>query len=251
MPSKSAVIIMDYAKNCSCTSQDEVQSAHWSNTQVTIHHVMAFINATYVMGPFTHKEAVIFISNDMKHNADGVAHFMSLAYPYLNEKHGLLHVEVFSDCCAAQHRSGKSLADLSNHPGNYDTSITHNYFESSHGKSSAGGLGAIVKHAAKQGVTRRQYTIRNAEELYRFCTDKLAEVGKGVYPSVQKKRANSARILLCGQGDCATTLGEQRCQNHHWPGQVKLRALSCHCENCMGGQGTSSNTEYAGPWRSA
>ena len=42
MPPKSAVIIMDYTENYSCTSQDEVQSAHWSNTQITIHPVVRY-----------------------------------------------------------------------------------------------------------------------------------------------------------------------------------------------------------------
>ena len=112
----------------------------------------------------------------MKHNADGIACFMSQAYPYMKEKYAITHVEVFSDCCAGQYRSAKSFADLSDHPSKYKTTIAHNYFEASHGKSSADG--AVVKHAATYAVTRRQHTIRNAAELYQFCmTSNTSEVG--------------------------------------------------------------------------
>ena len=62
MAPKSAVVIIDYAENDSRTSQDEVQSAHWSNTQVTIHPVMAFINATDSHGTFSNNEAIILFS---------------------------------------------------------------------------------------------------------------------------------------------------------------------------------------------
>ena len=78
----AAVIIMDYAENYACSSQDEIQSAHWVQQAVTIHPMMAFINNSDKAGTITHNESLVFITDDLKHDADGVAHFVSLAYPY-------------------------------------------------------------------------------------------------------------------------------------------------------------------------
>lgn len=189
----SAVVIMDYAENYVCSSQDEIQSAHWVNQAVTIHPMMAFINASDEAGNTTHTEALICITSDLIHDADGVAHFVSTTYPYLQQKYGIQHVEEFSDCCAVQYRCAKSLADISFAT---NVSVNHNYFEASHGKSSADGLGAITKHAASMAVTRRQYAIKNAREFYEFCEKELTDVGRHVFPSQVEKYASSSRAFF-------------------------------------------------------
>lgn len=141
---------MDFAENYSCTSQDEVQSVHWSNTQATIHPIMAFINSSDVEGQITHKESHIFISDDNRHDADAVTKFVSTSYEELKTKHNILHVEEFSDCCAAQYRCSKSICDLSHRASDMGlSSVNHHYFESCHGKNSSDGLGAIVKYNEK------------------------------------------------------------------------------------------------------
>ena len=126
--SASAVVIMDYADNYVCSYQDEIQSAHWVNPPVTIHPMMAFINSLSTQGTTTHNESLIFITPNLKHNADGVEQFRSIAYPYLQKKYKITHVEEYSDCCAVQYRCGKSFADISLVK---EVTINHNYFEPS------------------------------------------------------------------------------------------------------------------------
>ena len=46
----------------------------------------------------------------------------------MKEKHRLLHVEVFSDCCAQYRHTGQHKALLSHHPGDCGISVIHNYF---------------------------------------------------------------------------------------------------------------------------
>ena len=95
--SASAVVIMDYAENYVCSSQDEIQSAHWVNPAVTIHPMMAFINSSSTQGTTTINESLIFITPDLKHDADGVEQFRSIAYPYLQQKYKITHVEEYSE----------------------------------------------------------------------------------------------------------------------------------------------------------
>ncbi|XP_064619490.1 uncharacterized protein LOC135482935, partial [Lineus longissimus] len=260
MKPHSAVVVIDFAENYSCTNQDEVQSGHWGDKpQATIHPVMAFINKGNDHGPFTHKAALIFISDEKKHDADAVATYMSIAYPYLRKEYGVTHVEEFSDCCAAQYRCGKSFADFSFYEHDFAVSVQHNYFESSHGKSSADGLGAVVKHRATVAVTRRQATIRNAEELYQFCVTNFSDVGQSCFPAERKKYTSSARKFFYVKKEdiehqrpsravksvpgtmkihCLKPTGQ--------PYQIETRILSCFCQTCAinPAVGVCDNREY-------
>jgi hypothetical protein len=189
---RCSIIIMDYAENYQCSSQDEVQSAHWSQIQATIHPMMAFVNASDTVGPFTHKEAMVGISSDLKHDTEAVVKFVSLAHEHLTKKFNVRNVEHFSDCAASQYRSRFSFANTSN----MEMTVNHHFFEPSHGKSSADGLGAIVKSEATKAVTRRAYKIGDARELYNFCVKELSSVGQAIFPSQVLHYENSGRVFF-------------------------------------------------------
>lgn len=53
LPAKSALVIIDFAQNYACSLQDEVQSYHWAQEQVTVHPAVAFINHTDQEGQWT------------------------------------------------------------------------------------------------------------------------------------------------------------------------------------------------------
>ncbi|XP_064653111.1 uncharacterized protein LOC135503466 [Lineus longissimus] len=246
-------------------TKTKCKSGHWGDKpQATIHPVMAFINKGNDHRPFTHKAALIFISDEKKHDADAVATYMSIAYPYLRKEYGVTHVEEFSDCCAAQYRCGKSFADFSFYEHDFAVSVQHNYFESSHGKSSADGLGAVVKHRATVAVTRRQATIRNAEELYQFCVTNFSDVGQSCFPAERKKYTSSARKFFYVKKEdkehqrpsravksvpgtmkihCLKPTGQ--------PYQIETRILLCFCQTCAinPAVGVCDNREYVGEWK--
>ena len=56
---------MDFAEDYRCRSQEEIQSAYWSQTQVTIHPVVAYYKKD---GKLTH-QSYVFISNEPSHDA--------------------------------------------------------------------------------------------------------------------------------------------------------------------------------------
>lgn len=139
-----------------------MQAYHWAQTQVTVHPAVAFINEADTNGPFTHKETCVVISDDLKHTAATVASFMKPVNDHLRETYGISHQIQFSDCCAAQYRGKESFADLSFSMQDFGMCTERHYFEASHGKSSADGDSAVVKHAATRAVTNGQVLIRNA-----------------------------------------------------------------------------------------
>ena len=142
LPENHAVFVMDYAENYSCRYQNEVQTAFWDQMQVTIHPVMVYYHKVIDDKKVLVKHSVIGISDDTKHDADGVHAFEArvlevLAGAGLN----FMRIHQFTDGCAAQYKGCKAFSDVScnNKP------ITRNYFETSHGKSVCDGLGQLSR----------------------------------------------------------------------------------------------------------
>jgi hypothetical protein len=65
---------MDFAENCTCKSMDEVQSAYWSQTAVTLHPVVIYYREA-VESPLKHKRMVI-VSDEIGHNSNTVQCFI-------------------------------------------------------------------------------------------------------------------------------------------------------------------------------
>jgi hypothetical protein len=86
LPKEWAVCVMDFAQNYSCTQQDEIQSAHWAIQQVTVHPLVVFYYCECEGHDHIIQEAVVFISEDLKHDAHAVNHFRKLCIAHLREK---------------------------------------------------------------------------------------------------------------------------------------------------------------------
>ena len=69
-----AIIQMDFAENYECQTQEEIQSAYWDKTAITLHPAIAFFKKN---GSLEHK-SIVCISDDQRHNADAVFAFMKV-----------------------------------------------------------------------------------------------------------------------------------------------------------------------------
>lgn len=60
--------VFDFAENYTAQQQDEVQSAHWAQDQITLHPIVCYYNT----GSISKTPEVVFISDDIKHDAQFV-----------------------------------------------------------------------------------------------------------------------------------------------------------------------------------
>ena len=261
MPPKSAVTVVDFAENYTCGIQAEAQSHHWHQQQVTIHPVMSYINSTDEVGPPTQKEAIIFVSDDRKHDAAAVDTFRTIAYKQLKDDHGITLIKEYSDCCSSQYRGRTSFADLSFASQNIN--LEHHYFESLHGKAAADGISAIVKHNAKRAVTNGKAVIRNAKEMFEYCQENLTVVGDSVFNSRREEYTNSKRSfvyvpsadIVRARPDREVITLKGSMQLHSVKGcgkpyELKVRNLSCFCARCALGDGdTCLNLKHVDKWK--
>lgn len=256
MPPNSAVMVIDFAQNYACSYQDEVQSAHWSQNQVTIHTMVAYTNASEYESPATDTVNMIAISPDLKHDVAAVSTYCDLAHTYLKNEYGITKVIQFSDCCASQYRGKNSFVKISQCPG-----AEHHFFESSHGKSAADGLSAVVKHAVTSAVTNNKALVRNAGEFFAYCEEYLTTVcPNAAFPSqrvdskrkffyIDEKEINRTKMegVKTVKGTMSIHAVRATGQSHH----IQSRPLSCFCMFCTKGEGTVCiNERYAGIWKS-
>ena len=70
LPSNHAMVQMDFPEDykCQCQSQDEIQSAYWNATQVTLHSSVVYYKEDNTL---EHK-SFVFVSNEPAHNASTV-----------------------------------------------------------------------------------------------------------------------------------------------------------------------------------
>ena len=74
-----AVLQMDFAKNNTCTTQDETQSAHWNQNQVTLFTTVTWVKgkviSQVVVSDYMHHTktaVVVFLDETLKHTPIGV-----------------------------------------------------------------------------------------------------------------------------------------------------------------------------------
>ena len=72
---------MDFAENYSCQSLDEIQSAYWNQTTVTLHPTVIY----YKQGQELKHKSLIFVSDEERHNAVLVFTFMKELIPHIRE----------------------------------------------------------------------------------------------------------------------------------------------------------------------
>ena len=83
LPPNHVYIHMDFAKDYRCRSQNEIQSAYWSLTQVTIHPVVMYYKTQN--SEESSNKSFVFISNESRHDAIFAYTIISKLVPLLKE----------------------------------------------------------------------------------------------------------------------------------------------------------------------
>ncbi|XP_070564656.1 trichohyalin-like [Ptychodera flava] len=172
-PSDTKVLCMDFAENYTCQLQNEVQAAHWTHTQVTIHPVIAY----YKEKGKEVREAIIFVSDDLNHDSHAVHVFTGIVNTHMKDRRNLdlQKMIIFSDGCAAQYKSCTPFADMSFAKEDMNCTLERNFFGSRHGKGWCDGEGGVVKAAITRAVKNEVFIHSDAKSVYDFCCKSLSK----------------------------------------------------------------------------
>lgn len=191
-----AVIQVDFAENYSIISQDEIQTAHWSHSQVTVFTCCLWLKE------FT--TSWVVVSDDLSHSKNSTWTYVKciisnfkMSYPELE----LNHLYFFSDNCSAQFKSKYTAFNMLFLADDLCVkTVEWNTFAAGHGKGAVDAIGGNIKRAVWTAVKARAVTVRTPEEFY-----KTAE-----------SHSEKTHILYVSQKEiqeCSTNFLDQRWKN--------------------------------------
>lgn len=188
LPNNDILVQMDFAENYSCCNADEIQSAYFNPTQVTLHPLVVYFKDD-ITHNLLHKSFIV-VSEDIGHNSGNVFTYLTKVMPMLKEIKPNLHtVHYWTDSPTSQYRNKSIFSVVAKHKSIFGCFATWNYFECGHGKGPCDGLGGTSKRmadqAAKQGAKIQDaYDYFNWADKaskaikYVLCTPSEVEKGK-------------------------------------------------------------------------
>ena len=233
---------MDFAENYQCQTMNEIQSAYWNQTMVTLHSIVIY----YVdeSGNLSHK-SYIFVSDELGHNAGSVQAILKTFLPKLKETvPGTCFVHYWTDSPTSQYRYKLLFKFLSDHEENFGIKAAWNYFEAGHGKGPCDGVGGTAKRMADEAVRAQKTVIQDAHDFYCWATMSKSPSIEYIFISKEECMISSnylndmkSKILpVRGTMKLHAAVG--------LPGnQLFTRNTSCYCEDCFGMQGFNMETK--------
>lgn len=156
---EEVVIQVDFSENYQTFHQDEIQSAHWSYSQVTLFTCCVWTTRGV--------QSVCIVSDYLSHDKTAVHVFLTKLFQHVKaENPKVMKIRMFSDGCAAQFKNRFLFSNLSWYKTNYDLdNFEWNFFASSHGKGPVDGLGGSIKRSIRKKVLSRKSVVGNAAEF--------------------------------------------------------------------------------------
>lgn len=158
--SKIALIQVDFSENYTCVAQDEVQSYHWQQSQVSL-----FTSSVCYNGK---QHPIVIVSDNTDHTKDTVVAYMSKLLEELPEH--ITEVRVWSDGPSSKFKNKYIAASLKHLEDKHNVQIKWNYFATSHGKGPVDGIGGSLKRQVRQAVLSRKDHVFNATGFCRVAT---------------------------------------------------------------------------------
>lgn len=146
---------IDFAENFVCESQDEVQSAHWNQRQLTL-----FTTALYYNGEIKSK---VFVSDCLIHTKDTILPYL---YKILSSMPvSLKTLKIWSDGPTSQFKNKFIAAAIGVLEEKFNIKIIWNFFATSHGKGCVDGIGATAKSVVRRHVKSRICIVNSASDF--------------------------------------------------------------------------------------
>ncbi|VDI22192.1 Hypothetical predicted protein [Mytilus galloprovincialis] len=233
LPPGHILVQMDFAENFACSSADEVQSAYWNGTAVTLHPVVVYFKEN--SDTLKHKNFV-YVSDDLGHNFGAVYAFIK---DIVNEMKAAVNdikmVHYWTDSPSSQYRNKSAFYVVSDHKNLLGIQAIWNYFETGHGKGPCDGIGGTSKRTADLAIRQGKIVVQNASDYfekvgplhksasYRFVSSKDIDICRK-----EVEEINKSLIALKGTMQVHQVASVSK-------GRVKTCTTSCYCEYCIVG----------------
>jgi len=223
-----AVVQVDFSENYTCQQQDEVQTAHWNQEQVTIFPVAIWtINDDQSQKTC---RSQVFITDDKNHDKKAVAVFMDRVLQMLVSDQGpkLKHVHVFSDGPSSQFKN-RYMVNFYHKLRSVDMNLTWHFFATSHGKGVVDGIGGTVKRVVWRAVSSRRVPVVADAVSFAKVASELCKAVKVSFISSEEldRSADLLGLSTCFQeAEAIPGISQYHCIEPQESGQVRFRIYS-------------------------
>lgn len=152
---EEGMLQIDFSENFVCEGQDEVQSAHWNQKQLTL-----FTTAFYHNDQFQSK---VFVSDNLSHTKETIIPYMYILLSQLPETVKIL--KIWSDGPSSQFKNKFIAAVIPVFESEFGIKIYWNYFATSHGKGCIDGIGATAKMIVRKHILSRKSIVNCASDF--------------------------------------------------------------------------------------
>ena len=170
IPMDQCAVVMDFSENMSMQAQDEIESAHWTTKQVTLHpiHIERHAENSTAENPVIMKESLIILSDCLAHNSGAVYAFTKQLLLHISNNPGPCAIKTihrFTDNCATQYKCKDAFSHIKLIEDAFDVKVIYHYTESGHGKGPSDGLGAAIKKRLERLILGGK-VVNNAYQAY-------------------------------------------------------------------------------------
>lgn len=241
LPANHALIQMDFSENYCCQNMEEVQSAYWNSTAVTLHPTVIYKKNPN--GTLEHR-SIVFVSEVLQHNAAMVLAIIEkvigITKMFVDD---LKAIHFWTDSPTSQYRNKTVFHYLSQLENAHGITGSWQYFESGHGKGPCDGIGGTTKRNADNAVKQGKTIIQDADDFFKWARDtesqiEYVQIKEDEFNLSQEKvDKNNANIKpIKGTMKIHSVIGQSE-------GHVRTRVTTCVCDDCFGESGFKENSQ--------
>lgn len=132
LPAGEILLWMDFAENYTCASMEEVQSAYWNASMVSLHTMVAYFSEDRAP---RNLQSYVAVSDVISHNATAVYAILKIIIPIIKEDYPVTKkIHYLTDSPTSQYRNKTIFQVLVDHETDFGMQAQWNYLESGHGK---------------------------------------------------------------------------------------------------------------------
>ncbi|WAQ99020.1 hypothetical protein MAR_023393 [Mya arenaria] len=196
LPVNHVLVQMDFSENYTCQSLEEIQSAYWNATAITLHPTVIYKKATD--GKLTH-DSIVFVSEVLQHNAAMVQVIIQKVIKYIQESDkSIKGIHFWTDSPTSQYRNKTVFDIVSRLETEFGIKGSWHYLESGHGKGTCDGVGGTTKRNADNAIKQGKVIIQDEEDFYKWAIQTEGQIKyKKILPEEfdQRKEAVDTRNI--------------------------------------------------------
>ncbi|XP_069109647.1 uncharacterized protein [Argopecten irradians] len=236
LPAHHAIAHMDFAENYNCRSAEEIQSAYWHQTGVTLHPVVIYTKDSENNEVQTlQHQSVVLISDELAHNSATVVTFLTDIVEMTKAiDPDIQCIHYWTDSPTSQYRNKTIFHMVANHEQLFGMKARWNYFEAGHGKGPCDGLGGTTKRMADQAMRSGKTVIQDASDFYEWTQSDTCSMQNVKFRFVAKERCESTASELQNL-HLKPVKGTMKIHAVVGLGDngISVRNVSCYCDACI------------------